>query len=171
MRNNWFLRTGSHSKGTQKTGDKDDELLDVLLLSFKEFEDDGISLPHGLCVRREKVLLDNVLPSATAKPTTEKWLDLRSRINKINFDTKSWNAYKPQIIFLHCFYKEHKRRFLWIGWFKNLVWQVYCYIYCWWKHVDHCRPLVQQHVCLRRRKASMWLVHQTESKYHDWLVV
>jgi len=73
----WFFGAGSHSERPQEAVDQDGKLMDVLGLSLHHVEDDLVSLPHALSMRRANVVLHNNLPLPSAQPPSHEALDLQ----------------------------------------------------------------------------------------------
>lgn len=61
------------------------QLFQVFLLSLNHAENQTVSFSHALCVRRSNILLDNLLPTSSAQPSTKKALHFLnlSQLNRI----------------------------------------------------------------------------------------
>lgn len=73
----WFFGAGSHSERPQEAIDQDRKLMDVLCLSLHHVEDDLVSFPHALSMRRTNVVLHNNLPLPSTQPPSHEALDLQ----------------------------------------------------------------------------------------------
>ena len=104
MRDGRLLGAGCHAEGSQVDGDERGQLLDVLLLALDHAEDDAVPLAHALSVVRPDVLVDDLLPAATAQPTTEETLHLEvggGGINHVFIVTliSFTRSFKPKIYY------------------------------------------------------------------------
>lgn len=72
-----LLGAGGHPQGPEETVDQYRQLVDIFCFCLHHVEDYLVPLPHALSMRGADIVLDDDLPLSSAKPSTQKTLNLQ----------------------------------------------------------------------------------------------